>query len=76
MYFTGECDNFQSGPFKVHFPNGITAVKFPINITDDGFYEGSESFTLVIIDDDLPSVVVRGEPYEATVVIRDDENSK
>ena len=75
MYFTGECDDFQSGPFKVHFPNGTTAVKFTIIITDDGLYEGSESFTLVI-DDNLPLRVVRGEPYETTVVIRDDEKSK
>ena len=75
MYFTGECDNFQSGPFEVLFPNGTTTVKFPINITDDDVYEGDESFTLVI-DDSLPDLVVLGTPYRATVVVKDDERSK
>ena len=75
MCLTGECDSFQPGPFEVHFPNGTTRVKFPINLTDDDVYEGDESFTLAIVNN-LPNLVVLGTPYRATVVVRDDEKSK
>ena len=75
IFLTGECDKFQPGPFEVHFPNGTTKVTFPINIIDDDVYEDDESFTLAIVDN-LPDLVVRGTPYRATVVVRDDENSK
>ena len=75
MYCAGQCDNLQWGPFEVHFPNGTSAVTFTININDDDYYEGDESFTLAI-DDNLPDHVFLSDPYRATVTIRDDEKSK
>ena len=75
MYCAGECDNLQWGPFEVYFPNGTSAVNLTINITDDDFHEGDESFYLVI-DDNLPDRVFLNDPYRTTIIIRDDEKSK
>ena len=75
MYCTGACDNLQSGPFEVRFLNGTSAVNFTINISDDDFYEGDESFNLTIVDN-LPDQVFLTEPSRTTVIIRDDEESE
>ena len=74
-YLSVRCDKFQSGSFQVLIPNGKSTVRFPINITDDDAFEGDESFTL-IIEDNLPDLVNLGTDYRATVVIKDDEQSK
>ena len=75
IYLTERCDNFQSGPFEVIFPNGTTRITFPVNITDDDVYEEYESFNLVI-DNNLPNRVNLGYPNRAAIVIADDEKRK
>ena len=68
-----ECDEFNPVSLDVHFPNGTTIVRFPINVTtNDDIYEGDESFTLEIVDPGVNHVVV-GEPNTAKIVITDDE---
>lgn len=74
-YLTGRCNNFQSGPFEVIFPNGTTRVNFSVNITDDDVYEVNESFNLVIVTN-LPTLVNLGHPNKAAITIVDDEKRK
>ena len=59
----------------MHFPSGTTTVNFTINITDDDFYEGDESFNLTIADN-LPDQVFPNELSRTTIIIRDDEESE
>ena len=69
------CDEFSAETYTVTFANGTTSEILPINITDDGIYEGDESFTLEI-QDGLQDLVSLGTTRTATVVIEEDEESK
>ena len=73
-YFTEECD-LPPWAFEVHFPNGTTTVKFPVNVTDDDLYEGEETFNLIILNE-LPDRVTLDKPLRTGVYISDDEKSK
>jgi len=65
--------DYNSGPYSVTFPAGVTSVTFDVPITDDNILEGSENFTLTIDQSSLPASVFHGDPGEATVNIVDDD---
>ena len=65
--------DYNSGPYPVTFPAGVTSVTFDVPITDDNILEGNENFTLTIDQSSLPTNVNRGDPDEAIVTIVDDD---
>jgi len=65
--------DYNSGPYLVTFPAGMTSVTFDIPINDDSILEGNENFMLTIDQPSLPEGVTVGEPNEATVTIVDND---
>ena len=57
----------------MNFAKGNKSAKFYINITDDNELEINESFTLRINGSALCPDVSLVKPYEAKVIIMDDE---
>ena len=70
---TGGGVDYDSGPYTVTFPAGVTSVPFDIGINNDNIYEGNDDFTLSIIHNTLPDGVTRGDPFSTTVTIVDDD---
>jgi len=68
--------DYNSGPYSVIFPAGVTSVTFDVPITDDDIYEGNENFMLTINQFSLPINVNHGDPGEATVTIVNNDGSK
>jgi len=66
--------DYNSGPYPVIFPAGVTSVTFDVPITDDNILEGSEKFMLTVDQSSLPDYVFHGNPGEATVTIVDDDH--
>ena len=66
----GGIDYF-SGPYTIQIPAGIRIVPFNISIVNDMLLENIERFVLNIIN--LPSGIIRGDHYQATVIIFDDD---
>ena len=64
--------DYTSGPYTVTFPAEQTTATFNVPITDDMILEGNENFTLTI-DKTLPNGITRGDPFEATVTIVDND---
>ena len=64
-------DDYQSGPYSVSFPAGVTRVSFNISIYNDDVWEDSEKFTLTINAESLPDGIIIGSP--STVIIRNDD---
>ena len=75
LYPTVSCDRFSAQIYTVTIVNGTASETLAIDITDDGIYEGDESFTLEI-QDNLQNLVTLGRISTATVVIEEDEDSK
>ena len=71
-YITGGGVDYDSGPFAVTFPVGVTSVSFDIPINNDNILEVDEDFTLTIVRSTLPNGVTRGSIGQATVAIMDD----
>ena len=67
---TGGVD-YNSGPYDVIFPAGVTSVAFNISVINDTILEENESFTLTIINSSLLSRVDLGIPDNTTVTIVD-----
>ena len=65
--------DYDSGPYTVTFPVGVTMVPFDVPITDDMIFEATENFMLTINNSSLPGSVRLGSPDEATVNIIDDD---
>ena len=63
--------DYNSGPYYVTFPAGVTRVTFNVTIIKDEIHEGNESFTLAIMNSSLLSRVNRGSPGNTTVTIVD-----
>ena len=61
--------DYDSGPYEIAFPPGVTKAPFTIPITNDGVLEGTESFNLYIKNTSLPEGIFPGEYYETTVTI-------
>ena len=70
---TGGVD-YDSGPYTVTFPAGVTSVSFHVPIINDGVLDIDETLTLTIADgNSLPDRVTRGDPGQAKVTISDDD---
>ena len=67
---TGGSD-YVSGPYDVIIKQRSTKEFFSINILDDDIYEKEQDFVIAITK--LPLGLVRGDPYETTISIKDDE---
>ena len=65
--------DYDSGPYTVTFPAGVTTATFNVPINDDNILEGNENFMLTINETSLPTGVTRGTPAEAIVTIVDDD---
>jgi len=66
-------DDYGSGPYNATFEVGENEAFIFISITNDNFCDRDETFTLEIDPNSLPTGVLRDNPYETTVTIKDDE---
>ena len=65
--------DYDSGPYAVTIPAGVTSVTFNISIYNDDTLEPNEDFMLTIDDSLLPTGVTGGTHGEATVTIMDND---
>ena len=72
-HVTGGGVDYNSGPYTVTFPAGVTTVPFHVPITDDIILESNEDFNLIIDISSLPNDVTTGSPQQATVTIAEDD---
>ena len=70
---TIEDDDYDSGPYTVTFPSGVTNVSFDIMISDDNQPESDETFYLIINSFSLPHNITMTDPGQAIVIILDDD---
>ena len=68
--------DYNSGPYTVTFPAGVTSVVIDISITDDDTSENEEDFTLIIDTSSLPTRVNTGRLVQSRVVIVDDDGKQ
>ena len=73
LLVTGGGVDYDSGPYTVTFPAGVTRVPFDIPINNDSILENDEDFTVTINPSSLPADITRGDPGSATVTIVDDD---
>ena len=66
--------DYNSGPYNITFPAGVTVVSFNISIHDDDVLEDRENFTLTINSDSLPDGITTDSPSKVTVIIRNDDS--
>ena len=64
--------DYDSGPYSVMIPAGLTTASQTITIIDDNISENDENFDLFINTLLLPSQV-NADPDKATVTIMDDD---
>ena len=69
---TGGGVDYNSGPYNVTFPVGVTSVIFNITINNDTVLEYNETFNLIIMENSLPKNITRGKIYLAKVIILND----
>jgi len=72
-YLGGGID-YDSGPYTVTFPVGVTSFPFDVPINNDTILEDNENFTLSIISNSIPGRVTHKTPCQAGFIIRDDES--
>ena len=63
--------NFGLGPYAIKILAGQISAKFDVLVTDDDI---RQSFNLTIHSLSLPSYVTIGDPSQATVSIKDDDD--
>ena len=73
FWFTGGGVDYNSGPYSVTFPAGVTTASFNIPITDDNILENNEDIQIEINVSSLPSRVSVSNPSQATVTIVDND---
>ena len=66
-------DDYDSGPYTVTFPSGVTNVSFDIMISDNNQPESDETFYLIINSFSLPHNITITDLGQATVIILDDD---
>jgi len=71
---TGDVD-YDSGPYAVTFPAGMTSVRFDVPIINDNIVENDEYLILNIMRRTLPNGVTHGNNDQATVTILDDDGN-
>lgn len=72
--YTGYID-YNSGPYNVTFPIGITRVSFNVLINDDNILEENEDFDLIVVDGSLPHHISSGDPGMARIILMDDDGN-
>ena len=75
MYVTGGVD-YESRPYTITFPAGVTKIPFKVPITDDNIFEGNEYFILTIDSSSLSNNVTLGSPSQVIVNISDSNDGK
>lgn len=73
VYSTAGTD-YNSGPYTVTFPAGVTGVAFNVSIINDNVLEKDESFILTIAVDSLPSKIANTTIAQASVTITDNDS--
>ena len=63
--------DYNSGPYDVTFPAGMTKVTCNVTIVNDTIHEGSEYFKLAVVNNSLPNRVNCGDRCVASVTIVD-----
>ena len=63
--------DYNSGPYPVIFPAGITTASLSVSINNDNIVEMNETFTLTITP---PNDVMTVDPDNAVVTIVDDDS--
>ena len=72
-YLIGDVD-YESGPYKIIFPAGVTTISFNISIHDDDLLEANENFSLAINAESLPDGTTTDSPSTAIMIIRNDDS--
>ena len=75
MVLIGAGVDYDSGPYTVTFPAGVTRVSFDTVIADDIVLENEEKFYLVINSSSLPTGISDSHPSLVTVTIVDDDGN-
>ena len=68
--------DYDSGPYIVTFPVGVTSAQFNIPITDDNIFEENETFEVSIDSFSLPSGVTIGDNGQFTMTIMDNDGKQ
>ena len=66
--------DYDSGPYTVTFPVGMTIASFNVPIIDDNILEDDEQFDLTIISSSLPDGFTVDNPSQAMVTITDNDS--
>ena len=70
---TGGGVDYDSGPYNITFPAGVTSVPFGVPINNDNILESNEQFQLHIVPKSLPDRVIVSNPSQAIVSITDND---
>ena len=70
---TGRGVDYDSGPYAVTFPAGVTSVPFDVPINNDNILESNEQFQLRIVPKSLPDRVTVSSPSQTIVSIIDND---
>ena len=70
--FTGDYD-YNSGPYNVIVPAGVTNIIFTVPIIDDNIIESNETFVLTIKEYSLSQYLAYGSFGATLVTIVDDD---
>ena len=65
-------DDYDSGPYIIIIPAGLTSASFNVLITNDGILEDNESFILIINSSSVPI----GDSDQAMITIMDDDGKQ
>ena len=69
---TGGGVDYNSGPYNVTFPAGVTSVSLNVAIKNDNILEGNETFMFIIANSSLSNhIITTGDHDKATVIIID-----
>ena len=74
FWFIGGGVDYNSGPYIVTFPAGVTTASFNISITDDNILENNEDIQVEINVSSLHSTISVSNPGQATVTIVDNDS--
>ena len=68
--------DYGSGPYTAMILAGSsTSVMLEVKIKNDNILEGNEAFNITINATSLPDCIDRGDPYQAMVIIIDDDGN-
>ena len=73
MVYVGGGVDYNSGPYNVTFPAGVTNVSFNVLINNDNILEVNEEFNLIIRHSSSSSITT-GSPHNTTVIILNDDS--